>query len=280
MASTADATEDDERVSDASVTKLVADIGAVGVRMTELDAAEGAAGNISVFLNSLDQLPAYAEKRGVIKLPWTVRDLMGGWLLVTGAGRRLRDVATSPATTICWLNINRGGTEATLFAGADLRPTSELNSHLAIHADQVARRNLRQHVVLHAQPPYLTYLSHIERYGETMVLNRRLLRWQAETIIEFPEGIAMVPFEVPSSYEQALATMLAMQEHRAVVWQRHGIVTRTDGSVTKAGDLVEYAEAAARYEYLNLQAGEPSGGLSDKQMRLICEGLGVKQSIF
>lgn len=267
-------------MSDASVTKLVAEIAAVGVRMTELDAAEGAAGNISVFLNSLEQLPAYAEKRGVIELPWDVPDLMGGWLLVTGAGRRLRDVATSPATTICWLHIQAGGDEATLFAGADLRPTSELNSHLAVHADQVARRKLRQHVVLHAQPPYLTYLSHIERYGETQALNRRLLRWQAETIIEFPEGIAMVPFEVPGSQEQAEVTMVAMREHRAVVWQRHGIVTRTDGNITKAGDLIEYAEAAARYEYLNLQSGEPSGGLSDEQMRLICERLGVKQSIF
>ena len=275
-----DAGKDDERVSDPSILSLIAEIGAVGVRMTELDAAEGAAGNISVFLHSLDQLPNYAEKRGMIELPWAAPELMGGWLLVTGAGRRLRDVATSPATTICWLHIQRGGTQAMLFAGADLRPTSELNSHLAVHVDQVKQRNLRRHVVLHAQPPYLTYLSHIERYGETRALNRRLLRWQAETIIEFPEGIAMVPFEVPSSHEQAEATMFAMCEHRAVVWQRHGIVTRADGNITKAGDLVEYAEAAARYEYLNLQAGEPSGGLSDEQMRLICERLGVKQSIF
>lgn len=267
-------------MSGPSVTSLVAEIGAAGVRMTEIAAAEGAAGNISVFVRRLEQLADYAGERGVIDLPLAAPGLAGGWLLVTGAGRRLRDVATSPATTICCLHIHDGGRQATLYAGADLRPTSELNSHLAVHNDQVARRGLSQHVVLHAQPPYLTYLSHIGRYGETLALNRRLLRWQAETIIEFPEGIALLPFEVPSSPEQAQRTMRAMQDYRAVVWQRHGIVTRADASVTKAGDLVEYAEAAARYEYLNLQAGEPSGGLSDDEMRLICERLRVEQSIF
>ncbi|HEY0734643.1 MAG TPA: class II aldolase/adducin family protein [Herpetosiphonaceae bacterium] len=267
-------------MSGPSITSLIAEIGAVGVRMTEIDAAEGAAGNISVFLRDLDSPPDYAGERRVIDLPLAAPALAGGWLLVTGAGRRLRDVGTTPATTLCWLHIHEHGQQAALFVGSDIRPTSELNSHLAVHNDQVARRGLSRHVVLHAQPPYLTYLSHIERYGDTTALNRRLLRWQAETIIEFPEGIAMLPFEVPSSPEQAQATMCAMRYHRAVVWQRHGIVTRTDGSISKAGDLVEYAEAAARYEYLNLQSGEPSGGLSDDQMRLICERLGVEQSIF
>lgn len=267
-------------MSDLSMTSLIDEIGAVGARMTEIDAAEGAAGNVSLFLRDLDQPPAYASQRRVLDLPLAASALAGGWLLVTGAGRRLRDVATSPATTICWLHVHADGRQATMFAGAEIRPTSELNSHLAVHNDQVARRGLSRHVMLHAQPPYLTYLSHIERYGDTTALNRRLLRWQAETIIEFPEGIAMLPFEVPSSPEQAEVTMQAMRKHRAVVWQRHGIVTRTDGRIAKAGDLVEYAEAAARYEYLNLQAGEPSGGLSDDQMRLICERLGVEQSMF
>jgi rhamnulose-1-phosphate aldolase len=263
-----------------SAPSLVHAIGAVGTRMTEIDAAEGAAGNISVFVRGLDQLDDYAAERGRIELPIAAPALAGGWLVVTGAGRRLRDVGASPATTLCWLQIHDDGRHATLHAGAELRPTSELNSHLAVHNDQVARRELLYHAVVHAQPPYLTYLSHIPRYGETEALNRRLLRWQAETIIEFPEGIAALPFEVPASPEQASVTMRGMRQHRAVLWLRHGIVTRADASVIKAGDLVEYAEAAARYEYLNLQAGEPSAGLSDDEMRLICERLGVRQSIF
>jgi hypothetical protein len=37
---------------------------------------------------------------------------------------------------------------------------------------------------------YLVYLSHIPAYCEEGVLNRRLLRWQPETLVQLPEGLA------------------------------------------------------------------------------------------
>jgi rhamnulose-1-phosphate aldolase len=248
--------------------------------MTEIDAAEGAAGNISVFTRTLDRLDCSVPAIGVIDLPVAVPTLADGWVIVTGAGQRLRDVASTPTTTLCCLHINADGQHATLHAGAEIRPTSELNSHLAIHNDQVARRGCGFHAIVHAQPLRLTYLSHLARYADTRSFNRRLLRWQPETIAEFPEGIATLPFQMPGSPEQTEVTSAAMRTYRAVVWQRHGIVTRADQSVHKAGDLVEYAETAARYEYLNLAAGEPSTGLSDAELRLICERWQIEQSIF
>ena len=154
----------------------------------------------------------------------------------------------------------------------------------ARHADYAmsprGRRGLAYHAVVHAQPLRLTYLSHIERYQEHTFFNRRLLRWQPETIIELPEGIGMLPFQMPGSPEQQEVTTAALATHRAVVWARHGIVTRADSGIGKAGDLVEYVEAAAQYEYLNLAAGEPSNGLLDDQVRLICERMGIQQSFF
>jgi rhamnulose-1-phosphate aldolase len=75
------------------------------------------------------------------------------------------------------------------------------------------------------------------------------------------------------------ATTELMRTHRAVIWQRHGIVTRSDVSLQKAGDLVEYAEAAAHFEYLNLQLGEPSKGIPFENLRLICEHWKVSASI-
>ena len=267
-------------MTDRDFTSIARDIGAVGARMAEIGAAEGAAGNISVFTRSLDALDRSIHAIGVIDLPVAVPALAGGWVLVTGAGKRLRDVAPMPEATLCCLHIHEAGQRATLHAGAEIQPTSELNSHLAIHNDQVARRGCGFHAIVHAQPLRLTYLSHLARYADTRALNRRLLRWQPETIAEFPEGIAMLPFQMPGSPEQAEITSAAMRIYRAAVWQRHGIITRAAGSVHKAGDLVEYAETAARYEYLNLQAGEPTTGLSDAELRLICERWQIEQSIF
>ncbi len=201
-------------------------------------------------------------------------------MIVTAAGRRLRDIGSAPQQTVCLLHIAADGKQAELYTAPGTRPTSELNTHLAVHDDHVGRRAVDYHAVVHAQPIHLTYLSHIERYQETMAFNRRLLRWQPETIVEFPEGIGVLPFEVPGSLDQTGVTMPALQRYRGIIWASHGIVTRADVGVTKAGDLVEYAEAAARYEYLNLAAGEPTGGISEDAMRLICERLNIAQDYF
>lgn len=263
-----------------NLKEILWEIGDAGRRMMQINAAEGAAGNISVFLRSLPNMDNRFLQRGIINLPVPTPALSDGWLIVSGSGRRLRDIANNPDITLCLLHIQEGGEYAEIYAAADILPTSELNTHLAIHNEQVARRSLFHHAIIHAQPLYLTYLSHLERYSETIAFNRRLLRWQPETILEFPEGIGVLPFLIPGSAELAASTVELMRTHRAVIWRRHGIVTRADTSIRKAGDLVEYAETAAHYEYLNLQAGEPTMGMSDFELHLMCERFGIKQPFF
>jgi rhamnulose-1-phosphate aldolase len=258
--------------------ELVRQIGEVGGQMTAFGAAEGSAGNISTFVRELGQLDSYFHPQGRIRLPIPCRSLARGWVVVSGTGRRLRDLAVSPQSNLCMLHIDMNGEEAELYAARGVRPTSELNSHLAIHEDQVCRRGLDFHAVVHAQTTYLTYLSHMERYADTHSLNRRLLRWEPETVLVFPEGIGMIPFEVNGSMELMRVTIEGLRVHRAVVWQKHGIVTRSDKSAIQAGDLVEYAETAAHFEYLNLQLGEPTQGLTDDEIHRICQTYGIHQS--
>ncbi len=260
--------------------EILADMADVGQRMWQIGAAEGAAGNMSVFMRNLDELDPRFPRGDVLDLPVVVPPLAGGWLVISRSGRRIRDIGRVPEQSLCLMEIHGGGAYATLYGAAGARPTSELNSHLAVHDDHVGRRELEYHALLHAQPLRLTFLSHIDAYGDTLALNRRLLRWQPETIIEFPEGIGVLPFKMHGSQEQMAATAVGLREHRAVIWRRHGIVTRADASIGKAGDLVEYAEAAARYEYLNLQSGSPSTGLSDAELRLIAGRLGLDQHFF
>jgi hypothetical protein len=47
-------------------------------------------------------------------------------------------------------------------------------------------------------------------------------------------------------------------------------VARSDTSASKAADLVDYIEMAAKYEVLNLGTGSPSSGLTDDELRQIC----------
>ena len=115
-------------------------IGAAGHRLSEIDASEGAAGNISVYAGwSIDPRRKFplVEK---IDLPLVVPELAGSTFLVTGSGRRLREIIQDPAANLGCVVVDAGGKTGDLFT-SPLRLfehlTSEFNSHLAVHYDQV-----------------------------------------------------------------------------------------------------------------------------------------------
>jgi rhamnulose-1-phosphate aldolase len=58
------------------------------------------------------------------------------------------------------------------------------------------------------------------------------------------------------------------------------MMARSDQSVKRAADRVEYAETGARYEYMNLANGEQGEGLTPENIRAICQAFSIQQSIF
>jgi rhamnulose-1-phosphate aldolase len=76
------------------------------------------------------------------------------------------------------------------------------------------------------------------------------------------------------------ATVQALRTHRIVLWCKHGVVARSDVSVKRAADRIEYAETGARYEYMNLANGEQAEGLTVDEIRTICSAFSVQQAIF
>ncbi len=262
---------------------LMLQIGEAGRRMAEIGASEGAAGNISVYADRLLEVRSVFPLVEEIELPAAAPALAGGWLLATGSGTRLREIYDHPLENLGVLQITHDGLHARLHTAPSRlfsRLTSELNSHLAVHNDQVAAASARYSALVHAQPLHLTYLSHIPRYRDPLELNRRLLRWQPETIMAFPQGIAVLPFILPGSAELMVATVAALHAHRLVVWSKHGVMAHSDMSVKRAADLIEYLETSARYEVLNLSAGEPADGLQPDEIRLIAHALGIEQTLF
>ena len=262
---------------------LLAEIGDAGRRLSEINASEGAAGNISVCVRGPLEFRRRFPDRENISLSMSVPGLAEATFLVSGSGRRLRELLDDPEGNLGCLVVDPGGQTGRLYTSPRRRfsrLTSEFNSHLAIHSDRLTSSQAGWHSVVHAQPPHLTYLSHVLPYQNEGYLNRRLFRWQPETIIQMPEGLGVVSFLVPGSQALVEATREAMRCHQLGVWSRHGVIARADRSVKHAVDLIEYAEAAARYEYMNLAAGEPAHGLSPDDIRAICKSVHVDQSIF
>ncbi len=265
-----------------TIARWLWEIGEAGQRLAGLGALEGAAGNISMLLPlntpGLDALLTQQFPRSAAyTLPEGVT-LPACAIIVTGTGRRLRDAARDPERVLCVLVVDAAG-DCWLHRHADhgVRPTSEVDSHLGIYAAEfvgVASAAV-PHAVVHAQPPHLTWLTHIPAYRDATHLNRQLLRWQPETVVMFPGGIGVLPFETPGTPAQGQQTAEALLTLRIVMWAKHGVVTHSAAGPLAASDLVEYAEAAARYEALDLQAGGPADGLTIAELRAVAQRFGA-----
>jgi len=258
-------------------------VGQAGLRLAEIGAAEGAAGNISVCVREPLDLSGLFPLDQQVDLPYPVPELGGMLLVVSGSGRRLRDIAGSPFGNLACILVEKGGKTGRMYTSAQRqfsRVTSEFNSHLAVHCDQMRSSGLSLHTVLHGQPLHLTHLSHLPDYQDEKTLNRRLFRWQPETILYMPEGIGVIPFIMPGSAQLVTETRISLREHRIVVWSRHGAMARAGDSILHAADLIEYADTAAHYEVLNLMTNGMGDGLSPEEIREICKNWNIQQKIY
>lgn len=261
---------------------LLAAIGEAGQRLGNIGATEGAAGNISVYAGWPLEVDGCFPLSEEFELPQPAPELAGKVVIVTGSGCRLRDIRTDPAANLGVVEISGDGLAGHLHTSPQRlfeRVTSEFNSHLAVHNDQIARTGTNFQALVHAQPPHLVYLSHIPAYRDQGFLNRRLLRWEPETIAELPEGIGVLPFLLTGSPALRDATVAHMRKHSFVLWSKHGVMARSHHSVAGAADLIEYAEAAARYEYMDLATGGKADGLTQEELRAVVKAFGVRTDL-
>ena len=265
-----------------TLNEILAQMGAAGTRLDHLGAVEAGAGNISVSVDAsagdLDLTDRFPRAHPATELPLPAPGLAGRTVLVTGSGCRLRDVAGAPEANVSAFVIDRGGETATWYTHPDRayeRPTSEFNSHLAVHNDQVTRRGAPFQAVIHAQPPYLVQLSHIKGMRSTREFNRRILRWEPETIVQLPQGIEVLDFMVPGSAELMEANVRALRDHVIVLWSKHGIMVRSDAGPLAAVDKIEYAETGAMYEVRNIASGELGEGVTEEELRAVVEAFQV-----
>lgn len=262
----------------ASLDVLLTQMGLAGARVCAIDASEASAGNISVCASWPIDVASRFPITEDIQLPSPAPALAGHTILASGSGQRLRQIGDDPAAAIGAVIVDDGGLTARLFTSPRRQfknLTSEFNSHLAVHQDQFERRGIDFQAVVHAQPMHLTYLSHMTAYRSTEVMNRRILRWEPETIVSLSAGIGVLPFAVPGSPELMAANIAGLRDFQIVLWSKHGVMARSSESVQKAVDLIEYAETGARYEYMDILAGGLAEGLTAAEKKAVATAFGV-----
>ncbi len=228
--------------------------------------AERNAGNMSVNVSGFirDEVPGDAGN--VIPLATAFPSLEGQYLLLSGSGTRMRNLAAKPYRNVCLLRIGKGGTAYTLYSDAKgkMMPTSELPTHLAIHAKLLGEGRTEK-ALLHTHVNELIALTQIREYTSEESINRLLWGMHPETLMFIPQGAGFVPYTLPGTGVIAEKTLEALASHNVVIWEKHGCLAVGD-DLYEAFDLIDILAKSAGIFFTCRNAGYDPEGMTEEQL--------------
>ena len=228
--------------------------------------AERNGGNITVNITAyvddeIRSLPAISEVKAIGE---TLPQLKGQYFYCKGTGKRMRDLARWPMDNGSVIRILDDCASYVIIADQPVLPTSELPSHLAVHARQIELGS-GYTATVHTHPIELIAMSHYKAFLGKDVLSRLLWSMIPETKAFCPLGLGIVPYTLPGSNAMAQATLEQLEEYDVVMWEKHGVFAKgTD--VMDAFDQIDVLAKSAKI-YVNAKAmGFEPEGMSDAQM--------------
>lgn len=226
--------------------------------------------NLSAFASSLDALPALTD---AIAIGLSVPKLVGGYFLVTGTGRRMRYVASDPMDNMSIIRILPDGEHYVIVADKDIRPTSELPTHLLVH-NFLQTEKPEYKAVIHTHPIELVAMSHHRPFLGKDVLTNILWSMIPETRAFCPKGLGVVPYTLPGSVELAQRTLDELNGYDVVLWEKHGVVAVGTDTV-EAFDMIDVLNKSAQIYRNACSMGFEPEGMTMNQMNELKEAFNL-----
>ena len=258
-------------LSTAAIERAIAQAAEVAGYLWDRGWAECNAGNFSIdvtgdlpaWLPATDGFPA-----GSASEPFA--ELAGRALWVSATGSRMRELARAPHEHCGLIRIaSDGATYGVAWGPPAFRPTSELPTHLAVHA-ALRRSGASARAVLHSHPTDLIAITHQPALTQER-LNRLLWSMTPETVVLAPDGVALLPYLPPGSGEMGAATAKAILRHRLVLWEKHG-ATAVGEDLLAAFDLLDAINKSAALHLACRTAGFQPRGLTEQQIAALRKG--------
>ena len=254
------------------IAKVVAELSELGKIIWSKGWAERNAGNISV---NIDELLTDESREKLRRLSGSFHEMdtsypaiAGSFFLVTGTGKRMRELAANPEDNALIIRVTEAGNGYQAISVSDsegsVLPTSELSSHLAIH-DQLIRTSAPERSVVHTHPTELISLTQIRQFCDEKALNQLLWGMHPETMIFIPEGAGFLPYMLPGSREIADATLEKFMGHKVVIWEKHGCFA-IGNDIFEAFDLVDTLNKSALIYLQCRAAGHEPEGLPEEKL--------------
>lgn len=234
--------------------------------------SEANAGNISVRLTDLPAEIIRREGGPLVQMPMAFPELAGQHFLVTGTGKRMRDIVHDLEGNVGLIRILPGGQAYTCLWGVS-EVTSEFPAHTAIHQMLLAERPDHKAVV-HTHPPGLAALTHLAQFRDAATLGEVLFHMHPETSYFLFKQLAYLPYMVPGSVELGRATAEVLRTCKVALWDKHGIVAIGE-TMSRALDWIEILEKAAQIYWLVASSGQQPVGLTDQQIEAMLRAYGL-----
>ncbi|MBW4870706.1 rhamnulose-1-phosphate aldolase [Prevotella buccae] len=229
--------------------------------------AERNGGNITVNITDLvddgiKALPAIGE---VKRIETALPALKGTYFYCKGTGKRMRDLARRPMDNGSIIRVLDDCESYAIIADKEVLPTSELPSHLSVHA-RLIEKGSPYKATVHTHPIELIAMSHNKKFMKKDVLTNILWSMIPETKAFCPLGLGMVPYELPGSVELANATLNSLEEYDVVMWEKHGVFAK-GLDVMDAFDQIDVLSKSAKI-YIDAKCmGFTPDGMSEEQMK-------------
>lgn len=250
----------------ASLKKEIDKIAEVAGYLWQNGWAERNGGNITVNISEyvdddIRRMPAISD---VKQIGVTLPALKGCYFYCKGTGKRMRDLARWPMDNGSVIRILDDCASYVIIADNPVLPTSELPSHLTVHAHLIESGSAYKATV-HTHPIELVAMSHNKKFLAKDVLTHILWSMIPETKAFCPLGLGVVPYQLPGSNDLADATLKELEDYDVVLWEKHGVFAK-GLDVMDAFDQIDVLSKSAKI-YIDAKCmGFEPDGMTDEQM--------------
>ena len=176
----------------------------------------------------------------------------------------MRDLARWPMDNGSIIRILDDCASYVIIADNAVMPTSELPSHLSVHARMI-EKGMNYNATVHTHPIELISMSHCKKFMGKDVLSNLLWSMIPETKAFCPLGLGIVPYTLPGSLELADGTLKELEDYDVVMWEKHGVFAK-GLDVMDAFDQIDVLSKSAKI-YINAKCmGFEPDGMTQEQM--------------
>ena len=228
--------------------------------------AERNGGNITVNITDLvdDEIKALPAISEVKQIGTALPALKGCYFFCKGTGKRMRDLARWPMENGSIIRIQDDCASYVIIADNPVMPTSELPSHLSVHA-RLIEKGSNYKATVHTHPIELIAMSHNKKFMGKDVLSNLLWSMIPETKAFCPLGLGIVPYQLPGSLKLAEETLKELEDYDVVMWEKHGVFAK-GLDVMDAFDQIDVLSKSAKIYIDSKCMGFEPDGMSQEEM--------------